>query len=223
MTFATYDASRTLTLPEMYHLLTLDEGGRPMDSTQSGPGTVAAALCELVLREKLTPDGKHVVLADDSPTDSSCLDKVLARVKNKRGRAEMSRLMYDLQHSIPDAVSEDLVRQGILEAHTDKVLGVFPLRRTSPRDVDQVAALKMDVRRTMLGMDRGDDRIAIAALLLDRSQLTKSVYEDLPKKDKERTQRLVEGAWQSEHIGKLMKQMDDAIASNIAVIVVAVT
>jgi len=158
----------TLTLPGELTLLALDgETGRSrVESMDLDALLAGAVLTELVLRDRITLDGRRVCGAEAVPTGEPLLDDALARVARERRSRTLDWWVAHLRKGLGRQVLDDLVARGLVRMESRRMFGIFPATRVP--ETDGVAEELIRTRLNMVvldGVDPDPRTAALAALL----------------------------------------------------------
>jgi hypothetical protein len=125
-------------------------------------GLAASILTELIVRERVRVDVRHLEVVGRETTRDSVLDLVLTRMRHTpaRGLAYWLNDLRDATLDVRGRLLDRLVRRGML-TREERVRGAAAGQNSSPhRD------LRHRVRRVLLGDERGEPRLRLLAVTL---------------------------------------------------------
>ncbi|MDX3195039.1 GPP34 family phosphoprotein [Streptomyces sp. MN03-5084-2B] len=138
-----------LSLPARAYLLACDTArDRLPDRERVALLVRAAALTDLVLRDRVTDDGGRPVVAGPGGTGHLVLDDLLAELAadpHRKWRAWVRRGARGTLQSL----EAQLDAAGVIALRTSRVLGLFPRRRPEVREPATAAALREEVRTAL--------------------------------------------------------------------------
>lgn len=209
--------ARSMTTVSDLALLTLDPatGARRLGSY----GEImlgGAGLNDLLLagRLEVTGEGKkaRVLVVDQTPVGIAYLDQALARLSWQRKPRRAADSVTRLGKKLPRAAYEALAGDGVLEARSAKVLGLFPTTRYAVRPEARRDELADGVRAVLLGEREPDERLGpLAALLGAGGQVKRVVPKGRRREAAKRAKALTEGVWASEAVRAAVKASEDAV------------
>jgi len=215
-------------------LLALDDetGRKLVDSTQLAPVVGGALVAELALMERVgvTPhdDGwsgrGRITITSPVATDDPDLDLMMQRLAENEGKKLKDALSAyswgsgQVTQDFPERLLERLVRAGLLTAHQDKVLGLFP-RTTwpaaNPAGEDEVRSRLQSA--LVAGLTPTERTVALISLLQSINLLDKVVRTEDRKLVRRRAKELSEGDWSAQAVRDAIQEA--ATATNAAYIV----
>jgi hypothetical protein len=146
-----------LTIGEQLLLLSLDEtkGSVVHQASQSlDLGLAGAGIMDLTLRGRLRTEGKHLLVADATPTGDEMLDEALGAIGTSRRPRDARHWVSALQKAVKHQrrrLAGRLVLGGVLGEEEHRVLGVFATTRYPVLDTERLSEVRDHVRRTVLG------------------------------------------------------------------------
>ncbi|MEV6521224.1 GPP34 family phosphoprotein [Longispora sp. NPDC051575] len=200
-------------------LLTRDaSGGSRLGSAHLTPGVGGALLLELALAERVEVSGRKVIARDTRPVGDSPTDAALARIATERARTPKAWVNL-LGKAGRQPVLDQLVGAGILRAHHDKVLLVFPRTRypdahgtPSPAEAD---ALRR-IRAAVTGTGEVPARTAALCALVGAVGFDRKVFGDLPRGQvRARMKEIGEGAWAADAVRRAIAEVQAAVMAGI--------
>lgn len=191
-------------LHEQFLLLAIDDesGKRLIDSNALRIGLAGAALIDLKLIGALDLDvtGRKERLRRtdaDAPGDP-LLAEIAERVDGKSPSSAVSLLVSNPFHNIGTDLEEQgqdhLVRDGVLEERSVKLLGLFPSARWPTRDPAEEAATRARVQAALSSPDHPDERTGALVSLLWATGLVKKVFPGEPTAE-QRAEEIAAGNW----------------------------
>lgn len=221
-------------IAEELMLLALDDetGRKLVDSTQLAPVVGGALVAELALMERVgvTPpeDGwgrrGRITITSLKPTDDPDLDLMLQRLAENEGKKLKDTLSAyswgsrSVTKDFPDRLLERLVRAGLLTAHQDKVLGLFPRitwPEANPAGEDEVRSRLQSA--LVAGLTPTERTVALISLLQAIRLLDTVVETEDRNLVRRRAKELAEGNWAAKAVRDAIDEV--ATATNAAYIV----
>ncbi|MEC3982666.1 GOLPH3/VPS74 family protein [Amycolatopsis sp. H20-H5] len=182
---------RRLTLVDSVFLLGHDEfTGKPvLTRTMLGIGLGGAVLCDLLLADRITVERKKIQPISHLPTGMDTADQVLSRIRAERDKHLIRAWVDHLRDDLPEIVTANLLRDGVVSHEIDRVL-LRRIHRYPPVDLLTSTSARSHARSAVLGRTRPDPHSASLALLawtigvddlyegeLDRAQVRKWMDE----------------------------------------------
>jgi golgi phosphoprotein 3 len=167
-------ADRELSLQEEFLLLCLNDETGKFESRWIHHGLAAAALGELLLRDRLALDANGLVhLKDATSTGDAALDNALARVA---ARPTAALALYHWVNTLADEETFEqillprLIEHGILRKDKDRFLIFFrqPTYPTLSPGPEQ--HLRQRIREAISGSEIVNERLAVLISLLDHAE-----------------------------------------------------
>ncbi len=164
----------TLSLPEQWLLLCLNDTTGTSEEVSIRKGLDGAIIAELMLRGSLTLDAKKRLTALETlPPDDPLMRQALDRIKGSRPRILdewLGRLIPDSplksQPAVQERVAERLVEQGVLTRNEIRHLWVIPDQVYPTRDGRPEAELRERLRSALLGDQPVDERLTVLIALM---------------------------------------------------------
>ncbi|EMD24608.1 GOLPH3/VPS74 family protein [Amycolatopsis azurea] len=189
---------RRLTLVDSLFFLAHDEfTGKPaLRRTGLGIGMAGAALCDLLLAERITVERKRIRPLTRRGLAHPPLDRVFSEILREREPHTVREWVDHLRQDLGETVADNLLTAGVINRETDRVL-MRKNHRYPPRDLLMSTAARSKARTAVLGTERPDPHSVCLALLawtiglddlcepeLDRAGLrtwSEATHRELPK------------------------------------------
>lgn len=208
-----------LTIGEQLLLLSLDETrGTVVHSVSQSLdlGLAGAGIMDLTLRGRLRTEGKHLLVADATPTGDDLLDEALAAIGASRrprdARHWVSSLRKAVKHQRRRLVQR-LVLRGVLGEEEHRVLGVFASARYPVRDTGRLRDVQDHVRRSVLGET---DVTPATAVLISLASACGALDRLFTREQRREARRRAKEIARGEALGKAVR--DTVAAMNAAVV-----
>jgi len=159
------------------------EKGAPAGWTgMSLPYALAGALIVDAINSGAAEVDDERVAATGSDPGDPLLESVLERVNKPRRPPKMSDLVGSVAWESPvDSVRDRLVERQILTEESDKILGLLPRRRHTPRDRSSFEAVGERTRNLLLGAvdpEQVPDHEVLAAVLTEPAGAVDVLFDD---------------------------------------------
>ncbi len=189
---------RRLTLVDSLFFLAHDEfTGKPaLRRTGLGIGMAGAALCDLLLAERITVERKRIRPLSRRRIGHPVLDRVFSEILDEREWHTVREWVDHLRQDLGETVANNLLAAGVINRETDRVL-MRKNHRYPPKDLLMSTAARSKARAAVLGTERPDPHSVCLALLawtiglddlcepeLDRAGLrdwAAATHRDLPR------------------------------------------
>jgi Golgi phosphoprotein 3 len=213
-------------LSEALFLLALDDerGTVGMNASNTlGYGLAGATLLELLLRGRLSIEGKKVAIADGTPTGDDIIDDALSEIAASRRARDAQHWVGHLQRRIPhhrDRLLARLVARGILQHEEDHILGIIPRQRYPQADGTAEAELRTRLRAVALEGAAPDGFTAPLLGLIQACRLEGVLFKrEERKRAKERIKEIVRG----DVVGKAVADAIASVEAGVTAAVIAAT
>lgn len=182
---------RRLTLVDSLFMLGHDEftGKAVLTRTMLGIGLAGAVLCDLLLAERITVERRKVQPISRQPTGMDTADQVFSQIRAERDDHPVRDWVDHLRDDLPETVTDNLLRAGVVTHEVDRVL-MRKVHRYPPADLLTSTSARSRARSAVLGRIRPDPHSASLAVLawtiglddiyegeLDRAQVKKWMEE----------------------------------------------
>lgn len=207
-----------ITLAEEIMLLSLDdESGSAQQRQAAGWAVAGGILLELVLAERVSVVGKHLALADTTPTGDQLLDSRMALIETwLRGREkrQVTQWLTKDQAKAAGAALESLCQRRVVVEEKHRALGLFPIRRYPETDGAVEAELRERLGAVVLGGAEPDTRTAGLIALIHAAKLHRLAFPDCPGKQvAARMAEVAAGQWAGESVRAAIRDMEAAIVA----------
>ncbi|MFK0243902.1 GPP34 family phosphoprotein [Amycolatopsis azurea] len=157
---------RRLTLVDSLFFLAHDEfTGKPaLRRTGLGIGMAGAALCDLLLAERITVERKRIRPLTRRGLAHPPLDRVFSEILGEREPHTVREWVDHLRQDLGEKVADNLLAAGVINRETDRVL-MRKNHRYPPRDLLMSTAARSKARTAVLGTERPDPHSVCLALL----------------------------------------------------------
>lgn len=157
---------RRLTLVDSLFFLTHDEfTGKPaLRPTALGIGIAGAALCDLLLADRITVERKRIRPISRRGIGNSTADQVLSGILAERDTHTVREWVDHLRHDLPETAADNLLAAGIVRRETERVL-LRRIHHYPPRDPLLSTAARSKARAAVLGTAQPDPHMICLALL----------------------------------------------------------
>lgn len=121
-----------LTLVEELFLLALDDEEEKVSFSGPRYASAGAILLDLVVAERITLSGKHLVVMNGAVIDNALQNRALSLMLESNKPRDPKHWVRTVAGAIKDMdeqVSEGLLRRGIIRREEHKILWVFPTKR----------------------------------------------------------------------------------------------
>lgn len=189
---------RRLALVDSLFFLTHDEfTGKPaLRHRALGIGMAGAALCDLLLTDRITVTHKRIRPISRRGIGNDTVDQVLSGILAEHQMHKVREWVDHLRHELPETVANNLLAAGVVRQETERVL-LRKIHYYPPRDPLLSTAARSKARAAVLGTAQPDPHMVCLALLawtiglddlcepeLDRAGLrgwADSIQRDLPR------------------------------------------
>jgi Golgi phosphoprotein 3 (GPP34) len=209
-------------------LLTDDDTGKlQVSGYEIDIALAGAQLIDLSLAGRVELEDKRVVLRDPSPTGDDVLDGALAVAQRRTGKKPGS-LIGELGKSLREQLYARLTASGVVRAHQDKVLGIFPTKSWPTVSADHEAGVRRSLTDALVRGLTPDPRTGALIALLNALRATHKVVDpkqhDLKRRDLDRrAKEIAEGNWASDAVRQAVDAMTAAVTVSIAAATVTTT
>jgi len=211
-----------LTIAEELLLLALDDekGNIVFSAANSlGYGLAGAILSELTLEERITLEGKKVVITNDAPLEDKVLNRIASQIKDSaKSRSPRSWIERLNKTELRKELLQRLVEKGILQEKEEKVLGIFTRRRYPESQGAPEHSIRTRIQECLDGSREPDARTTMLLGLIKACNL---VGEIVPKKEKRVVEKQIEQMMKNNPYSKAVKASVDAMQAAIIAACVA--
>ncbi|GAA3751804.1 GOLPH3/VPS74 family protein [Salinactinospora qingdaonensis] len=185
--------------------------GRPLtDATRLTCGLAGALLAELALLQRITIEGKHLVVEPSHPdTGDSDLDPVLHQMAAPSRRRKTKDWVQRLQSGrLRNRLLQRAVAGGLLRSGSSTVLGIFPVRRYRPVAVDRREQLVAEQRGMLTGELTPNSRGVALLALISAVHLDGKLFPDLPRAQR---RQMTKAVLRDDRIGSAVREVIQSI------------
>ena len=197
--------SSTLTIPESILLLALHDDKGEKQGTFVEYALAGAALAELLLQGRLSESGKTLDIANSTPVGDAFLDHCLAAVAAKGGGKDAKTYVQHIagQKELLALLYEGLVKRGILDEQTIKVLWIFNQTVWPEKNPKPERELEARLRHAIAGAGTVDAYDGAIIAIAHHVDILKHNFDaDTLKRSKDRIKRIVDGELLPAHATK---------------------
>lgn len=198
-----------LTLPEELALLLIRPDGTLAVAGQTlDVGLAGAVLADLALRRSVSLSGRHVAVASEGSVGEPLLDAVVASIASSAKPRSAKQWVSSLgKRAMRDAVTDSLVRRGVVREERRSVLGIFPSTRYPERDGAIEARLRSELRAVLDGSMTPTPQRATLVGLLDA---TGTLRKQFPGTDRRLVKQIVAGDWAAPAVRAVLQEVQAA-------------
>lgn len=183
-------------------------------------GLAGAVLLELALEGRVDVRDDRVVVLDPTPTGNDPVDAGLARIAADAKQRKPQAWVEKLQKGLRGEVLDGLVRDGVLDQHETKILGLFPSKRFPVVDDGPEREVRARLDDAVLRGVTPERRTAALVSLVKASGLRKACFPDGDRKAVDRRMvEIAEGEW----AGVAVRKAVDAVTAAMMVAVTVAT
>lgn len=220
--------SPTLTLSEELLLLAVDDDKGKISMNASAAldyGLAGGQLLELALAERVSLDGKKVVILDGELTGDDLIDAAFARMIAEKKPRSVAWWVNALHGKTRRHYLERLVARDIVGVETHKVLGLIPVTRHPEKAPEAEREIRGRLRGVGLDGAEPDSRTAALVGLVFACGLVPAVFPDRVERKvaKPRLAKIAEGQAVSQAVTAVINQINAAVTAAIVASTVAST
>lgn len=207
-----------LSIPESILLLALHDDSGEKRGSFLEYALAGAGLTDLLLRNQLEERGKKLEIINNAPTGDAFLDGCLAAMEAKGSGKDAKTYIHHIggKKELLAPLYEGLVKRGVLDEQTVKVLWVFNQTVWPEKNPAPERALEARLRLAITGSGAVDARDGAIIAIAHHTDILKYNFDrDTLQRFKDRIKRIVDGELMPANATK------EAIQAMMAVVVMA--
>jgi golgi phosphoprotein 3 len=212
-----------LSFAEELILLSLDDkkGNFLAMSLMSFESALAGAiLMELALTNKIDTDLEHLILVNDSPTGDPIYDEIIEMIKqypNDKNALYWVKEIRNRFSNLREVITLRLVKRGILEEKTKKILGLFPQKRYPVLNDSEEVTVRNRIRKIVLSDEIPEPRDIVIISLIKSCGLVDQIFSAQEiKKASERIYQISKMDLIGQSVSKAINELQAMINSAVS-------
>lgn len=206
-----------LNLVDQLCLLALDDekGSFVADSLSFAYGLAGAVILELSLQEKIKIREKKIEINTHKKCNDDLLDHFLDQIRNSKKKRELQswvKIIGEKLSYIKEETVKKLIDDGILTKKEEKILWVFSVDKFPTKNAKPENELRKRLNDILLNDRSLELKESMLISLIDMCSLNKEVYgKEGAKQCKKKIKEIIENAQLSSDVGKVVKEIHDAL------------
>lgn len=206
-----------LNLVDQLCLLALDDekGSFVADSLSFAYGLAGAVILELSLQEKIKIREKKIEINTHKKCNDDLLDHFLDQIRNSKKKRELQswvKIIGEKLSYIKEETVKKLIDDGILTKKEEKILWVFSVDKFPTKNAKPENELRKRLNDILLNDRSLELKESMLISLIDMCSLNKEVYgKEGARQYKKKIKEIIENAQLSSDVGKVVKEIHDAL------------
>ncbi|WP_347861960.1 GPP34 family phosphoprotein [Salimicrobium sp. PL1-032A] len=173
-------------------------------------GLAGAFIGELALKERITGDGKKLIVIDTTPVEDPYLDEIFQEIKNsgkeRKIKTWVEKLGRRMKHK-RKGMTVRMAERGVLKEKKNEFLFAFKWKTYPTQDASYEEEIRKNLAEALESEETPEPRTLILLSLIDACDLVKEVF---PKEEAKKNKKKIKKLAKQNPYGKAVNQAVEA-------------